>query len=92
MGNNDRYLMACGHVSNAVGSNGKPCCVICAGIDKGYDVVVKKIENGTEGLEGRKAICSDCGDSVDSNWFLPFFEYRPESDHDYFYDGCRGWD
>lgn len=87
-----KYLMKCGHLANAIDSNGKPCCAICAGINKGYNVVDKKIEKGTDGLEGRKAVCSDCGSAVDSNWFLPFFEYHPESDHDYFYDGCCGWD
>lgn len=89
---NGKYLMACGHVSNATTSDGKPCCAICAGVDKGYDVIVKKIEKGTEGLEGRKAVCPDCGSTVDSNWFLPFFEYCPDKDHDCYYDGCYGWD
>ena len=39
-----KYLMKCGHLANAIDSNGKPCCAICAGINKGYNVVYKKIE------------------------------------------------
>lgn len=88
------YLMKCGHVSNAqlVKENGEriPSCVICA-----CSEIEKKCE-GKEGLEGRKAICSQhkytVNKPVDSHWGLPFFEYRPDKDYDLYYCGCWGWD
>lgn len=47
---------------------------------------------GTEGLEGRKAKCPECGKIESSHWGLPFFEYRPEEEFDQYYCGCRGWE
>lgn len=85
------YLMKCGHVAQGVASDGKPVCVICAGIHTGGLTVDREL-HGTEGLEGRKAKCFDCGETVDSRWELPFFDYRPDEEYDGYYDGCRGWD
>lgn len=85
------YLMKCGHVANAKDANGKPICVICAGIRKDYDVI-KKICEKNEGLEGREAKCTDCGYKTDSNWDLPFFKYNPDYKYDFYFCGCRGWD
>ena len=47
---------------------------------------------GTEGLEGRKAKCPECGKVESSHWGLPFFQYRPEEEFDQYYCGCRGWE
>ena len=81
-----KYLMKCGHASNAKTADGKPCCVIC-----GCAEVVREAK-GTEGLEGRKSKCPECGRIEDSHWGLPFFEYRPDEEFDQHYDGCRGWE
>jgi len=86
------FLMKCGHVNNAVDSNGQPCCVICAGITPGAEIVDKEIIEDTDGLEGRIAKCSDCSSTTASSWTLPFFEYCPDKDHDSYYCGCYGWD
>lgn len=86
-----RYLMKCGHVANAKTSDGKPCCAICVGLKEEALIVDRECE-GTEGLEGRKAKCYDCGEITDSRWSLPFFDYRPDEEYDGYYDGCRGWD
>lgn len=89
------YLMKCGHVAQAIDSNGKPCCAICAGIKEEAFIVAKEIDvtkNPAEGLEGRKAKCPYCGETTDSRWNLPFFQYKPNSDTDDYYDGCFGWD
>jgi len=79
------YLMKCGHTSYAT-CNGKPACVICDCTE------IEREVYDTEGLEGRKAKCSLCGQIVDSNWGLAFFEYRPDREYDSYYNGCRGWD
>lgn len=80
-------LMKCGHSSNAT-RDGKPCCVICAGIIPGaYEIAEIQPD-----LTGRKAKCASCGKTKDSSINLPFFEYRPNCEFDDFYDGCRGWD
>ena len=79
----NKPLMACGHVANAVTYDGKPCCVICGC----YTVALTECD-----LAGRKAKCSCCGKVVDSKESLPFFEYRPEKEYDSFYCGCWGWD
>ena len=83
--------MACGHVSNAVDEQGKPCCLICLGLKPGATKVVREVE-GTDGLKGRKAKCPYCGKTTNSNWSLPFFEYKPNEEFDEYYDGCFGWD
>ena len=85
-----KYLMGCGHVSNAT-MGGKPVCAICRGIDDGAQVVVHEVV-GSIGLEDRKARCVYCKQTIDSNWNLPFFNYLPHNDFDEYYDGCRGWD
>lgn len=83
----DLYMMTCGHVSNGTRNDGKPVCAIC-----GCAQVVKPVEAPTEGLEGRRARCSDCGTTTESKWTLPFFKYQPEQDTDRYYCGCYGWD
>lgn len=87
------YLMKCGHVANATDdSTGSPVCAICFGITKDAEVVVGECF-GTNGLEGRKAVCVYGGHGeINSSWDLPFFEYRPHMDYDKYYCGCMGWD
>lgn len=84
------YLMKCNHVSNAWTDDNQPACVICNCTE-----VIRKCK-GTEGLEGRKARCSDHkggGERLaDSKWELPFFEYKPNEKYDTYYCGCWGWD
>ena len=84
---NEPVLMKCGHTANAEYDNGKPCCLICSLKREAYEVVDDKPD-----LTGRKAKCTDCGEIVDSNWNLPFFEYCPDKEYDRFYSGCWGWD
>ena len=43
-------------------------------------------------LTGRQAICSMCKKKKDSSIDLPFFEYHPDKEYDWYYCGCRGWD
>lgn len=95
---NKIYLMECGHVAQAQDRERKPVCAICLGTrnDSKSRIVRKEIDldkpgSEREGLEGRKARCSDCGKVVDSSWNLPFFAYNPEREYDSFYDGCYGW-
>lgn len=76
-------MMKCGHASNAVTADGKPCCVICSCYE-----IAKSLPN----LIGRKAKCGYCGKLTDSKTSLPFFEYRPEQEYDSFYCGCGGWE
>lgn len=84
---NEPVLMKCGHTANAEYDNGKPCCLICSPKREAYEMVDDKPD-----LTGRKAKCTDCGEIVDSNWNLPFFEYCPDKEYDRFYSGCWGWD
>ena len=84
---NEPVLMKCGHTANAEYDNGKPCCLICSPKREAYEVVEDK-----PNLTGRKAKCTDCGEIVNSNWNLPFFEYCPDKEYDRFYSGCWGWD
>ena len=84
---NEPVLMKCGHTANAEYDNGKLCCLICSPKREAYEVVDDK-----PNLTGRKAKCTDCGEIVDSNWNLPFFEYCPDKEYDRFYSGCWGWD
>lgn len=83
--NRPRFLMACGHVDNGT-CNGEPACVIC-----GCRTPVREVL-GSEGMDGRKAKCSDCKTMVDSKWTLPFFKHSPDQPFDRYYCGCRGWD
>lgn len=85
--NEQIYLMKCGHTANAEYDDGKPCCLICSPKKEAYEIVDEKPD-----LTGRKAKCTDCGEIVDSNWNLPFFEYCPDKEFDRFYSGCWGWD
>jgi hypothetical protein len=99
----DYPLMQCGHTAQATTTlppdeDGTErtirCCVICAGIDKGYNICADK-----PSLKGRKARCDywrskdkhQPGDEVDSKWSLAFFEYRPDKEYDKYYCGCFGW-
>ena len=49
-------------------------------------------EKQTSELDGRKAKCAMCGREKDSDYNLPFFEYRPNEEYDSYYCGCIGWD
>lgn len=62
-------LMKCGHTANGT-YDGRPVCVICAGINPGAHVVV----SAKPSLEGRTATCGDHG-ATPSRWDLAFFEY-----------------
>lgn len=87
-----KYLMACGHIAQAVdGKTGEPGCVFCFPSPKSM-IVERVIENMTDGLEGRKAKCAWCNKKTDSRWDLPFFEYKPDKEYDEYYCGCGGWD
>jgi len=71
-------MMKCGHVANA-NSNGKPCCVICAGVLPEAFIV----NENPPSLEGRIAKCAyGCGNerpSIESlQGRLAFFEYCGE--------------
>jgi hypothetical protein len=101
-------MMKCGHAANATDQEGKPCCVICAGIDPGYNQIVQSPD-----LTGRMAKCSyygsiPSGRNHSSNYGceygkpclckqpsstdLPFFTQHPDREFDEFYCGCWGWD
>jgi len=90
-----KYIMKCGHADNSkleLSDGTKiPTCAICGCVN-----IEKEITNPTEGLEGRKAICTQHQGSGDgatqSRWDLPFFKYRPEYVTDEYYCGCFGWD
>lgn len=76
-------MLKCGHTANAYRSDGTPCCVFC-----NCSEPAEKIPD----LTGREARCPHCGKTRPSDFSLPFFEYRPKSQYDEFYDGCFGWD
>ena len=78
-------MMKCGHRANAT-SNGKPCCVICAGIKAGYNEIVDEPD-----LSNRECKCDMCGKIVPSLEAVAFFEHKPTEKYDIHYDGCRGW-
>jgi hypothetical protein len=81
-------MMKCGHAANAKdGETGAPVCVICVGIDTGYNV----IDEEAAIPEGRMARCM-CDYEVPSHTGLPFFERKPDDEWDKFYCGCMGWD
>lgn len=68
-------MMKCGHEANAT-YNGKPCCVICAGILPHAYV----IDESPPDLSGRTAKCAYCGKEQPSNpERLAFFEYCGEN-------------
>lgn len=83
---NDLFLMKCKHANNACDKNGNPVCLICGCLE-----VVKKIEQPTDGLEGRIAKCPDCGRTTESRWDLSFFKHNPDRELDSYYCGCYGW-
>lgn len=64
-------MMKCGHAANSR-SNGKPSCVICAGITPDAYIVAN-----APNLEGRFAKCF-CGKTEPSSTDLAFFEFRGE--------------
>jgi hypothetical protein len=66
-------MMKCGHAANAV-SEGKPSCVICAGMHPGWN----QIDDAPPSLEGRQSKCTAKCKVVPSSNELPFFEYRGE--------------
>lgn len=88
-------MMKCGHAANAKNALGKPCCVICAGINPGASVV----DEAPPSLEGRMAKCSyskgrdgkPCLSMKPSSPDLAFFESKPNEEYDRFYCGCWGW-
>ena len=82
-----KIFMKCGHIANAF-INGKPICIICLGLKK----EATQIDYDRPNLQGRKARCNQCGKEVDSNFNLPFFEYRHDSEKDSYYCGCGGWE
>ena len=65
-------MMECGHAANATDGDGKPCCVICAGIHARSSTPVAAPD-----LTGRSARCT-CGRTVPSSTDLAFFEFRGE--------------
>lgn len=75
-------LMKCGHTANATTANNEPCCAICGC----YEISERPK------LDGRKAKCCFCGNIVNSDYNLPFFEYRAKKEYDLYYDGCGGWE
>lgn len=79
-------MMKCGHRANAT-SDGKPCCVICAGITARYNEIADEPD-----LSNRKCICSQCKKVVPSSEAVAFFKHRPDKEFDEHYDGCFGWD
>lgn len=80
----DKPLMTCGHVANAVdAATHEPCCVIC----NCHEIMQDKPD-----LTNRVAKCSTCGHITKSDFSLPFFEYRPNLQTDTYYCGCYGWD
>lgn len=78
----EKVLMKCGHTANAETYDGRPYCIIC-----GCEEIMPKPD-----LTKRKARCSFCGKEVDSDYNLPFFEYRKDKETDSYYCGCGGWD
>ena len=85
-----KCLMRCGHVANAVTSDGRPCCAVCN--DASARLVDRELVDDFDGLHGRRARCPYCGATVPSKWSLPFFKYEPTKAFDDYYCGCFGWD
>ena len=80
---NDNPLMKCGHKATTFIHDKIPYCVICD---------CKEVSEDKPKLEGRMAVCCDCGRTVPSDENLPFFKNKPHSEHDSYYCGCYGWD
>ena len=69
--NKERTLMSCGHVAEAIDSDGNPTCTCSRN--------AKPVEKPN--LEGRKARCVYCHSERDSSYELWFFQYNgPGSD------------
>lgn len=81
-------VMKCGHTALGRKKDGSPVCPMCVGLDPRAEVV----DVSPPSLEGRKAVCPHCKRERDSDYGLPFFEYRPQHSMDSYYCGCRGWD
>ena len=79
-------MMKCGHAANAE-CDGKPCCVICIGLNPGAEIV-----DDMPDLSTRKAKCGYCGREAQSSTSLAFFSHRPGQPCDSYYCGCFGWD
>lgn len=79
----EKVLMTCGHIANGTTLNGKPYCIICN---------CNKVAEQKPNLTGRFAKCVTCSNITESNYNLPFFEYKPDSEEDEYYCGCLGWD
>jgi len=101
-------MMKCGHAAQGRDHTGLPVCVICFGIDTGYNVPVEPPD-----LAGRRARCAHYGSTPkgrnhesnygcrrgepclcqkDSSPDLAFFEHKPKERYDRFYCGCWGWE
>ena len=80
-------MMKCGHAANAT-RDGKPCCVVCVGINPG----AMEVDDNAPDLTGRMASCPNCSRQEPSSPNLAFFQYRPNAATDSYYSGCRGWD
>lgn len=101
-------MMECGHAAQGRDQDGNPVCVICFGIDTGWNIPVE-----TPDLSGRTARCDHYGSiptgrNHDSHYGckrgepclcersshpdLPFFTYQPNKPRDRFYCGCWGFD
>jgi hypothetical protein len=85
-------MMKCGCAANATNSKGKPCCVICVGINSGAEVV----DTSPPDLTGRVAKCPyiSCKSQRPSSERekLAFFVHKPGKPFDEYYCGCHGWD
>lgn len=81
-------LMQCGHTASGTTSNGDPSCIICTGLTS----LAEMVADVQPSVEGRTARCGNCKGTTKSSFSLPFFSYRPNSDTDGYYCGCRGWE
>lgn len=85
----NKPLMKCGCVAQGTDQDGKPVCVVHAGLDSGaYEPAEVQPD-----LSGRKAKCcyGNHGET-DSDFRLAFFVHRPDHEFDEYYCGCWGWD
>ena len=82
-----KVMMRCGHSANAMKQvavdDEIPCCAICD---------CDEIDENKPDLTNRKAQCPYCSKIVNSEFSLPFFEYRPKHAYDEYYCGYYGWD
>lgn len=85
-----KFVMKCGHTSNAKNESGEIICGICD-----CKEVLSICQDDI--LKGRRAVCCQHKDGkpntpIPSRWDLPFFRYRPDAEYDNYYCGCYGWD